>query len=486
MDVARSLLAIIFAAAYAPLALPATRDWSSAGTVTAPTISASPPAYDRYAYPPNAPRPAAAAPATISERAQNAFTETANTLRDGIQAGVRAASEQLAPSGSNNAPEFNQQFQNWTNSAAHQLQSAGNSVRSAADQAFGTSARPSQSTNPFAPPAPAKPVARGGVSPPPWPTTSSTTTTTTTAPSWPNTPRQAAPGERTAFPSSTAAQPQTSSPWTRIDSNVAAPPLAVPELTTTKNNFAPAANTAAGSRPAPPPENYRGQSSIHSPLVTSPQQPDASATVRSTTAADTWPAGSSTTNDASRATIGIGTSNTAPSQPAATTTQDTKKTGDGKPTDFWADDSWTRPPQSASTATIGPASTPAAPSATIKSATVAAAANVPPTNQSSATSPVLNPPAAGPAGLNAAPTNSAPTGTQAITDSASAKPNQPSLPPNSEKHPWVPLLAAILSLAGSLAANFFLGWSYLDTRQKYQSLVRRTADTFRRAKPAAA
>ena len=37
-----------------------------------------------------------------------------------------------------------------------------------------------------------------------------------------------------------------------------------------------------------------------------------------------------------------------------------------------------------------------------------------------------------------------------------------------------------------LAGNLFLGWSYMDARQKYQSLIRRTADTFRRTKTAAA
>jgi hypothetical protein len=47
-------------------------------------------------------------------------------------------------------------------------------------------------------------------------------------------------------------------------------------------------------------------------------------------------------------------------------------------------------------------------------------------------------------------------------------------------------VATVLGLAGSLAANLFLGWSYLDARQKYESLVRRTAETFRRTKPAAA
>jgi hypothetical protein len=66
-----------------------------------------------------------------------------------------------------------------------------------------------------------------------------------------------------------------------------------------------------------------------------------------------------------------------------------------------------------------------------------------------------------------------------------ANPNQTPAAGNAAQ-PWIPLIAAVLTLAGSLAANLFLGWSYMDARQKYQSLVRRTADTFRRTKTAAA
>lgn len=54
-----------------------------------------------------------------------------------------------------------------------------------------------------------------------------------------------------------------------------------------------------------------------------------------------------------------------------------------------------------------------------------------------------------------------------------------------DQPPWLPLLIVSLSLAGSLGANVFLGWSYLDARQKYRSLVRKTADKFRRVASAA-
>jgi hypothetical protein len=51
--------------------------------------------------------------------------------------------------------------------------------------------------------------------------------------------------------------------------------------------------------------------------------------------------------------------------------------------------------------------------------------------------------------------------------------------------PWMPLVLASLALVGSLSANLFLGWSYVDARQKYRTLVRKTADKFRRAAEAA-
>jgi hypothetical protein len=58
-------------------------------------------------------------------------------------------------------------------------------------------------------------------------------------------------------------------------------------------------------------------------------------------------------------------------------------------------------------------------------------------------------------------------------------------PKSGNEPPWVPLLVVSLSLAGSLGANLFLGWSYIDARQKYRSLVQKTANKFRRV-PAAA
>ncbi|HVT30976.1 MAG TPA: hypothetical protein VHE81_23425 [Lacipirellulaceae bacterium] len=106
--------------------------------------------------------------------------------------------------------------------------------------------------------------------------------------------------------------------------------------------------------------------------------------------------------------------------------------------------------------------------------------------QPPANSPFLNPPAVGSTGnnINIAGQNS--SGAQQGTQQNATQANRPTAPSPGPQQPWGPMVVAVLSLAGSLAANLFLGWSYLDARQKYQSLVRRTADTFRRAKAAAA
>jgi hypothetical protein len=51
--------------------------------------------------------------------------------------------------------------------------------------------------------------------------------------------------------------------------------------------------------------------------------------------------------------------------------------------------------------------------------------------------------------------------------------------------PWLPLLVVSLCLAGSFGANVYLGWSYADARYRYQSLVRKSTDSFHRATAAA-
>jgi hypothetical protein len=63
--------------------------------------------------------------------------------------------------------------------------------------------------------------------------------------------------------------------------------------------------------------------------------------------------------------------------------------------------------------------------------------------------------------------------------------NPPANSPAGDAPPWMPLVLVSLTLIGSVSANLFLGWSYMDARQKYRTLVRKTADKFRVAAEAA-
>lgn len=51
--------------------------------------------------------------------------------------------------------------------------------------------------------------------------------------------------------------------------------------------------------------------------------------------------------------------------------------------------------------------------------------------------------------------------------------------------PWIPLVLTAVFLMGSLGANFFLGFSYLDARHKYLTAVRRSSRSFSRGDLAA-
>ncbi len=96
-----------------------------------------------------------------------------------------------------------------------------------------------------------------------------------------------------------------------------------------------------------------------------------------------------------------------------------------------------------------------------------------------------------PDGTTTAPRNEPPQGTASIPDVANANRAQsagisqtaaePAPTVKRDEPPWLPLLVVSLSLMGSLSANLFLGWSYVDARHKYRTLVRKTADKFRRA-----
>src|SRR5262245_55508511 len=388
MAVARFLFALTFAllgatiahaapsAASAPQAhtvnFAGQADWSSAGPTTAPTISAN--RNDRYTYPQPPNYGTTTQPPSIVDRTQNAFSETANTLRDGFNASVLAAT----------------------------------------GQAVGTSPSRSQVSNPFvtAPTTPTTPKPRNGLAPPTsWPTTTTGSSPTLTAPTWNDSAVPAAP-ERSMF-SASPAPPSTqdaNGSWTSIGSTIAAPPLLVPQIPASQSSFT-SNNNPTSTAPAFPADNTRGQASIHSPLVSSSQSSPAPTSSRTTAAVDDWTAswdnnssntGSNGFNNSNNTGASIGRSSTnspqvssnryadLPTTPVTVAAKDQKAaaTANNKSNDFWADDSWNRPQSIAPNATD-----PRNSSATIsKAGQTSSANNAPPTNQPPANSPVLNPP----------------------------------------------------------------------------------------------
>ena len=464
MDAQRTSFTLIIAALLAGTALAeppsqsapvrySGNDWSSGGTTPAPTIKASPD--NRYAYPPSAypqsTSPVASQPQSMTGRAQNAFNETANTLRDGINNGVR---------------------------------SAGNSINSAAQQALGTAGYPLQSTNPFTtqPAAPPASSTTRNLAPPPWPTNSGTPATPP-ASNWPS-PTPVTPVDRSVLASPPA--PQISSGWTSIGSTVAAPPMLLPKLTVSGNSLAPLNTTVFDGGPSFTTDSYRNaQPSFNtSPNTTPPSSPPV--TPRTSPTADNWAATWDAGADPNKASIGGSANNSSrpvansnsdfpATQRGGTSPPDTRSTA-AKPADSWIDDSWSRNSQSPNSAGASIAAS--------KTAGIGFAGDAPGI-QSPVNAPPANPPVVTSAGNNTTFGGMNTNAVQQPQTVNAAKPAQAATA-TGEPQPWMTLLVVILGLAGSLAGNIYLAWSYMDARQKYQALVRRTADTFRRTKSVAA
>lgn len=435
-------------------------DWSSAGPTSVPSISANP--ADRYGYQ----QSTTGAQPSLTQRTQNAVNSTANSLRDGFNAGVHTVSQQFSGNPSQPTNPFGNPSQPTT--------SFGNPQQPATS--FGSSAsygNQSQSSNPFAV-QPTTPVpntnTRGGVAPPSyWPGSSSaaSTTATTAAPApgtgaganWFDTSSSAAPQERSMLNNTSTSQPPASQPpsgWSTISSTTSAPPLNVP-APNTSNNYG-----AASSNP------FNNQTSNSGNIYNTASQSTAPQT-HSTPNNDDWTQ-SWDTNTNPQASIGRGSPPTSPfnsTAPASTAHQESRKQNSNH-TDGWPDSS-------------GPSLNNNNP--TIASAPVAKSGpfNAPNTSPSFGPQPSVN------TQFPTAPQNNPSFGNTNYNNGyGGLNPTKPNESVPGQTQAWVPLLAAVLSLAGSLAGNLFLGWSYLDAREKYQSLVRRTADTFRRVKTAAA
>ena len=428
---------------------------------------------DRYGPPPElSNRSAVSPPPSILDRAQTAVAETGSTLRDGVEAGIQAANEQLSRSGEqvrdsavNAGQQFGQRLQEFASDPQRQLEATGNDLQNAAQQTLGTVGNQLQQvTNPFATAGPQQPSAtnrtQGNVAPPPWPLDGSMT-----APRWSDESKTAGQTASSPTAPATFAPARTPTGWTSINPNVAGPPTVVPQLATAPrtSSTATARNTATDGGPAFPNSPGITRQPIHSVLA------DPSAPGGSQTPADDW-AGWNNTAGTTQATIGRAInvdSNTRETttrgselvavQPRDTQQQQFQPQQPQEPSNNWSDswadgDLWSQPQQSSPTYTMAQSPPPLPATTGSQQATTTAQGSI----STPGSSPID-------AGNPASPTTS-----------------------RMEQPPWLPLLIVSLSLMGSLSANLFLGWSYMDARQKYRSLAQKTADAFRRTKPAAA
>jgi hypothetical protein len=404
--------------------------------------SAPPPAsqgatstYDRYGQLPATAATGVSPPPSVIDRAQTAVTETGSALRDGVEAGIEAANQQFSRAGEqvmdatrNAGDEFSRQLQGFAKDPVGQMQSTTNSARSVP-----------QATNPFAAAPSSQPAAtaarsQGNVAPPPWPQTGAQNSVPMANAS--NQTQAAAPGITPV---------RTESGWTSIGSNVAAPPLIIPRSAAAPADSAPM--RVANGGPSFPASSWdTGGAGASATISRGGNLPPVENTARDLVPVQPQPGQSAQ-----------------PSQPAASTMDDP-----------WARDFWGQGPQTQTAGQI-PQNAPS---------TAATVRNPAAEWQTGAGQPTLIPTLPANQTLTGNPNNG--FGTTGAQNPLPADTTQNPPKVAGDEPPWLPLLLVSLSLMGSLSANLFLGWSYLDARQKYRSLVRKTADTFRRVTNAAA
>lgn len=480
----------------------------------------------RYQY--NEPAATTSQPPSITGRVQDAVVETGTTLRDGIEAGIQAAGRGINQAGSRLMDRTSsvgqgvgQQVQDLAAGAGRQLEYTGDNLRNAAGQTVGAARDTLGATGQAlgADSLPPLPELNGNTatSLPPWPadTTPAANPTTAGPPAGtsrpmaaPNVtpPPLAGPPAPAATMSTRAAPPAgdnrygTNASTTNTDGWESSWPASAASATrpdTTAGGLAPIQNVPAGpalsgapssppagsadaaaswgnagdsravirrsSVPADRPSSDLGLVPVQS---TSTQPRSQSSPPTSDRWADSW-SGTDPWDQPTREPQ-------QPSQPASSTQPVATPpaqgapwpgtaSGTGQSLDGWGDNSGTSSPTSVPTAAGAWPGNPApsGPTATSPSQPTAAAP-----------SPVATGPPAAPGAA----------GGPATTTTATAS---PSTPP-AEQQPWLPLVLVSLGLAGSLGANLFLGWSYMESRHRYRVLAQKTADTFQRAKGLAA
>jgi hypothetical protein len=437
------------------------QSWSPDNS-TAPAAGSN---YDRYGQPISTSGSTIGPPPSITSRAQQAFNETGTTLRDGVDAGIRTANEQLQNVGNNLKTTAEQTFGRYND----QLQPISPIGTTTSSPASTTTSRP-----------------KNGVSPPPWSTSSSST-----APSFsiaasppPTTSRSV---DQTFSPG--MAPTRTDTGWTSIGSGVAAPPLLIPQLPPATVTASP---RMAATNNGPTFPSTTGTQSVESPqmrsLLTNNTDQPAS---RSNT--NDWVTGwtnNSNNNNNVDSGATISRANNTPTIGAGARGNDlvaversnansqnnrSQQTGTNWDDPWGGADSWSG--QNSQRSGAGGGQAPGI-SAAQQSPGISAGGSL------AGNLPAQPPPA---------PTAGAPTNTGSVPLPAIPPGNNVTLPKQNPdvqaaangQPQWMTLAVVLLSLVGSLSANVFLGMSYMDARQKYQSLVRRTADSFR-SSPAAA
>jgi hypothetical protein len=405
---------------------------------------------DRYGSPTARTTSDVSPPPSVIERAQAAATETATTLHDGIEAGIQAANQQLSDTGEqmlestrNASQHFGQQMHEFVQNPAREIESAGNNLRDSAEQTIDAVGNQwEQVTSPFTN-SNTQPIAdaRAGsnVGPPPW------------------TEFAAGPTMNDAGQVGGATPVRTPTGWTSIGANVAAPPPIVPQMATAPDREADVSTRMASNG--------------------GPQFPAAS--TGGDAASSNWANGGSIYDsntpptiareglDSNLVTIEQNRSRAPAAQQAAS-----------PPADPFRDlDAWSQqgqaPPAGAGTqnsvansdaARSGAAEWDAASNRGLQNGNYPMGQMAPPQTGGVASQ------------SNSGGFNNAmqPAGNPTTASSSGQEP------------PWMPFVLVCLTLVGSLSANLFLGWSYLDARQRYRLLVRKTAETFRRAAAPAA
>jgi hypothetical protein len=454
--------------------------WTAGAPNAAPPPGAS--AYDRYAAPSTGSTIGVSPPPSVLERAQAAVTETGNTLREGIETGVQTADQQFSRAGAemldatrNAGQEFGQQLQEFARNPSQQLQSTANDLRVATQQTLGAVDNELQRVNPFAT-SDAQGAGGGNsqraVAPPPsWPSSAGHGSTL---------PATSATGETglRGTESPGMAPTRTATGWTSIGTNVAPPPLAAPQLASSsasrgENGFP--IRMAGNNGPSFPASDARGVNGS----ITGPAQQQ----VQAPPSASNWANGWSDAAGPVGATIGRSGNAPLNGNGSSESNLEAVQPLPGSQNSQRAASTWDDPWQRNEQVVQAPRSAPANGGTRNDPHHAAATQNAgaewqfgdwPPQSQSGTPRGQVRSSTSGNAFGSIPPDGT--TNSGHLTASS----------PSTEQPPWLPLLVVSLSLVGSLSANLFLGWSYIDARQKYRTLVRKTADTFRRvAAPAA-